>query len=98
MKRIYKKPVKVRVVFSDENLHPQDLDRTLKRCERKFSHRFNKFKGYTLKDCDCRYCLYYSGIRKGKVTCLADECVCADEIRQAKERSRKERRKSGSKD
>lgn len=20
---------------------------------------YNKFKGYTLKDCDCRYCLYY---------------------------------------
>ena len=45
---------------------------------------YNKFKGYTLEDCDCRYCLYYGGRRKGKITCLADECVCADEIRQAK--------------
>lgn len=45
---------------------------------------YNKFKGYTLEDCDCRYCLYYGGRRKGKVTCLSDECVCADEIRQAK--------------
>ena len=44
---------------------------------------YNKFKGYTLEDCDCRYCLYYGGRRKGKVICLADECVCADEIRQA---------------
>ena len=45
---------------------------------------YNKFKGHTLEDCDCRYCLYYGGRRKSKVTCLADECVCADEIRQAK--------------
>ena len=45
---------------------------------------YNKFKGYTLEDCDCRYCLYYGGRRKSEITCLADECVCADEIRQAK--------------
>ena len=45
---------------------------------------YNKFKGYTLEDCDCRYCLYYGGRPKGKIICLADECVCADEIRQAK--------------
>ncbi len=45
---------------------------------------YNKFKGYTLEDCDCRYCLYYGGRRKGKIICLVDECVCADEIRQAK--------------
>ena len=47
---------------------------------------YNKFKGYTLEDCDCRYCLYYGGRRKGKVICLADECVCDDEIRQAQKR------------
>ena len=47
---------------------------------------YNRFKGFTLEDCDCRYCLYYGGRRKGKVTCLSDECVCADEIRQAKKR------------
>ena len=52
---------------------------------------YNKFKGYTLEDCDCRYCLYYRGRRKGKVFCLADGCVCADEIRKAKENSRRER-------
>ncbi len=46
---------------------------------------YNRFKGFTLEDCDCRYCLYYGGRRKGKVSCLVDECVCADEIRQAKE-------------
>ena len=38
---------------------------------------YNRFKGFTLEDCDCRYCLYYGGRRKGKVNCLADECVCA---------------------
>lgn len=52
---------------------------------------YNRFKGFTLEDCDCRYCLYYGGRRKGNVNCLADECVCADEIRQAKERYRRER-------
>lgn len=45
---------------------------------------YNKFKGYTLADCDCRYCLYYGGRRKSKIICLVDGCVCADEIRQAK--------------
>ena len=45
---------------------------------------YNKFKGYTFEDYDCRYCLYYGGRRKEKITCLADECVCSDEIRQAK--------------
>ena len=58
---------------------------------------YNRFEGYTLKDCDCQYCLYYGGKRKGKITCLADECICADEIRKAKERSRKERSLNGSK-
>ena len=49
-----------------------------------------------LEDCDCRYCLYYGGRRKGKVNCLADECVCAEEIRQAKESYRRERSFNGS--
>lgn len=48
----------------------------------------NKFKGYTLEDCDCRYCLYYGERRKGKPGCLADECVCTDEIRKAKNRKK----------
>ena len=52
---------------------------------------YNRFKGLTLEDCDCRYCLYYGGRRKGTVNCLADEYVCTDEIRQAKERYRRER-------
>ena len=57
---------------------------------------YNRFKGFTLEDCDCRYCLYYCGRRKGKVNCLVDECVCAEEIRQAKESHRRERSFNGS--
>lgn len=57
---------------------------------------YNRFKGFTLEDCDCRYCLYYGGRRKGKVNCLADECVCAEQIRQAKESYRRERSFNGS--
>ena len=40
-----------------------------------YAHLLGKYRA--LADCDCRYCLYYGGRRKGKVTCLADECVCA---------------------
>lgn len=52
----------------------------------------NKFKGYTLADCDCKYCVYYGGKRKGEVICLADRCVCEEEIKHAKEAYRRERR------
>ena len=51
----------------------------------------NKFKGYTLADCDCKYCLYYGGKRKGKINCLAENCVCEEEIKHAKEAYRRER-------
>ena len=37
------------------------------------TRRYNKFSGYSLEDCDCRYCLYYGGKRKRRVICLADE-------------------------
>ena len=36
---------------------------------------YNKFEGYTLEDCNCKYCLYFGGRRRGKVKCLAGECV-----------------------
>ena len=58
------------------------------------TRRYNKFSGYSLEDCDCRYCLYYGGKRKRRVTCLADECVCKEEIIKAR---RRERSKNGSK-
>lgn len=51
----------------------------------------NKFKGYTLADRDCKYCLYYGGKRKGKINCLAEKCVCEEEIKHAKEAYRRER-------
>ena len=51
----------------------------------------NKFKGYTLDDCDCKYCLYYGGKRKGKINCLAEKCVCEEEIKHAKEAYCRER-------
>lgn len=50
---------------------------------------YNRFQGYTLEDCDCRYCLYYGGRRKHKIICLADNCVCKDEIKEARRRERK---------
>lgn len=52
----------------------------------------NKFTGYTLADCDCKYCVYYGGKRKGEVICLTDKCVCEEEIKHAKEAYRRERR------
>lgn len=58
------------------------------------TRRYNKFSGYSLEDCDCRYCLYYGGKRKRRVLCLTDECVCKEEIKKAR---RRERSKNGSK-
>ena len=52
---------------------------------------YHRFSGYTLEDCDCRYCLHYGGGRKG---CLADKCVCIEEIEEAR---RTERSRYGSK-
>ena len=39
----------------------------------------NKWRGYTVADCDCKYCLYYGGRKNREVNCLADECVCKAE-------------------
>ena len=58
------------------------------------TRRYNKFSGYSLEDCDCRYCLYYGGKRKRRVICFADECVCKEEIIKAR---RRERNRNGSK-
>lgn len=55
---------------------------------------YDKWQGYTLADCDCRYCLYYGGEKKG-TDCLSEECVCAREIQEAIAR---ERESDGSKD
>ena len=58
------------------------------------TRRYNKFSGYSLEDCDCRFCLYYGGKRKRRIICLADESVCKEEIIKAR---RRERNRNGSK-
>ena len=45
----------------------------------------DRWQGYTPADCDCKYCVYYGGKKNGNVICLADTCVCSDEIRHAKQ-------------
>ena len=55
----------------------------------------NRWRGYTVADCDCKYCLYYGDKRHGEVKCLADECVCKEELKAA---ARRERMNNGSKD
>lgn len=43
----------------------------------------DKWQGYTVADCDCKYCLYYGGKRRGEIRCLAAECVCKEELKEA---------------
>lgn len=50
----------------------------------------NQWRGYTAADCDCKYCLYYGGRKKGEVNCLAEECVCKEELQEALRRERNE--------
>jgi len=47
-----------------------------------------RFKGYTLGDCVCKYCLYYAG--KGK-PCPLKTCCCAKERAEALMRERQQR-------
>ena len=56
----------------------------------KYTKIYNRFKGYTLSDLDCKYCLYYGGRKKGEVVCLTPECVCKEELREALKRERTE--------
>lgn len=50
-----------------------------------YTRRYNRFKGYTLKDCACEYCLHFAGRKK---PCPLEVCCCADEKRQAIEHER----------
>ncbi len=59
---------------------------------------YNKWKGYSLADCDCQYCLYYGGKKKGERVCLSENCVCLEEICEAIEREGGERKDNGSQD
>ena len=51
---------------------------------------YHRFRGWTLEDLDCRYCLYYGGKKDGEIVCLTPECVCKKELREALERERNE--------
>ena len=59
---------------------------------------YNKWQGYSLADCDCRYCLYYGGRKHGECICLSEKCVCLEEIAKAIERESGERKDNGSQD
>ena len=48
----------------------------------------DKWQGYTVQDCDCKYCLYYGGKQRGEIQCLAAECVCKEELKAALERGK----------
>lgn len=48
----------------------------------------NRWQGYTVADCDCRYCLHYGGKRNGEIRCLVSECVCIEELKEAFRRER----------
>ena len=56
---------------------------------------YNRFKGYSLKDCECQYCLYYGGKRKG---CALPQCCCEEERLQALAREKNGGTLIGSKD
>lgn len=40
----------------------------------------SRFKGYTLEDCDCVYCLHYQGRSN---PCPLESCCCAEEKAEA---------------
>ena len=56
---------------------------------KKDKKNYDKWQGYTPAVCDCKYCVYYGGKKNGNVICLADACVCSDEIRHAKQAYRR---------
>jgi hypothetical protein len=46
---------------------------------------YNRRRGYSVKDCACNYCLWYSGIKRD---CALAECACAEERAEAEQRER----------
>lgn len=61
-----------------------------------YTYIYDRFHGYFLEDCDCRYCQYYEGLGKNK-HCVSKLCVCFDEIDDALEHGRIFRKKRPSK-
>lgn len=49
---------------------------------------YDRWQGYTVEDCACEYCLYFGGKHKGEIECLAEECVCKEELKEAIRRER----------
>jgi hypothetical protein len=43
----------------------------------------NRWKGYSVEDCDCKYCLYYLGKKNGEVNCALEHCDCIQELLEA---------------
>ncbi len=53
---------------------------------------YDRWKGYTVEDCACEYCLYFGGKHKGEIECLAEECVCKEEMKKALQRQEEKKR------
>lgn len=70
--------------FSDGTCLKTEYNRLTKRSGVDMKDKDGLYQ-YTLKDCACKYCLYYPG--KGK-PCPLDECCCAEEKRLALEREK----------
>ena len=49
---------------------------------------YDRWPGYSVEDCDCKYCLYYGGKLNGEIRCLVEECVCKEELRAAVNRDK----------
>lgn len=53
-----------------------------------YTRIYHRFTGYTVEDCDCKYCLYYGGRWKG---CTGESCCCLPERLQAMIREMKKK-------
>ena len=51
---------------------------------------YNRFKGYTVEDCSCKYCLHYV---RANVPCPLEVCCCEEERKEAVERELAEKEK-----
>ena len=41
------------------------------------------WQGYSVQDCDCKYCLHYGGRHKKELACRVKTCICEEERREA---------------
>ena len=44
---------------------------------------YNRWPGYSVEDCSCKYCLFFIGIKHREIICWKDVCVCKSEIHEA---------------